>query len=370
MTKRITLEDAGDNIHGGMMRANTPSASQGSWIKIFEVARLFLLKRCVIAGITVSVMLLTAGYMLLKPSLYESKATILPSGTTDRMAELKSLAGLGGLTATDENSSELFPSIIRSHLVMDAALNRTYVWSAGDRTYSMKPAEYFDTDDPDELRAELAAITNIHRDRKTGVITVRMRTEYPQLSQQMLHTCLTGLEDFNLTKRRSQGKVNAAYLARQLEDKKTKLQEAETRLEQFRRVNRDWAVTSDPEILTELARMQRDVEIRSRTYLFLNQEYEVAKLDAQKDIPIVRILDQPSLPTKKVAPKRALTVAVATVMAFILSLMVVIIGEVFRRMKDGPEQDSYRAFRSDFSHTFPRANRVLARLEREEAAAT
>ena len=370
MRKRITLEEAGDHIQGGMMRANTPSASQGSWIKIFDVARLFLLKRYFVIGVTASVMLLAAGYMLLKPNLYESSATVLPSGTIDRMAELKSLAGLGGLTATDENSSELFPSIIRSHLVKDAVLNRTYTWSAGDRTHTVRPAEYFDTDNPDELRAELAGITNIHRDKKTGVITVRVRTEYPQLSQQMLQACLTELEDFNLNKRRSQGKVNAVYLARQLDKKMAELQKAEVLLQQFQRVNRDWAITSDPEILTELTRMQRDVEIRSKTYLFLTQEYEVAKLDAQKDIPIVRILDQPSLPTKKVAPKRALTVAVATVMAFIFSVMAVIIGEVFRRVKDGPEQDSYRAFRSDFSRTFPRANRVLARLDREEAAAT
>jgi len=370
VSKRITLEDAGDHIQGGMMRANTPSASQGSWIKIFDVARLFLLKRYFVLGITASVMLATAGWMLLKPNLYESTATILPSGATDRLADLKSLAGLGGLTATDENSSELFPSIISSHLVMDAVLNRTYIWSAGDRTYTARPAEYFDTDDPDELRVELARAMNVHRDKKTGVITVQVRTEYPQLSQQMLQACLTGLEDFNLNKRRSQGKVNAAYLARQLAEKKAELQEAEIQLQQFQKVNRDWAVTSDPEILTELARMQRDVEIKSKTYLFLTQEYEVAKLDAQKDIPIVRILDQPGLPTKKVAPKRALTVAVATVMAFIASVMAVMVGEIFRRMKDGPEQESYRAFRSDFSRTFPRANRVLARLEREEAAAT
>jgi hypothetical protein len=52
-------------------------------------------------------------------------------------------------------------------------------------------------------------------------------------------------------------------------------------------------------------------------------------------------------------------------MAFLVSLCAVTGWEVLRRMKAGSEKDSYRAFRSELSESFPGINRLLGRIERE-----
>jgi len=85
----------------------------------------------------------------------------------------------------------------------------------------------------------------------------------------------------------------------------------------------------------------------------------VAKLDAQKDVPIVRILDAPSLPTVKSGPKRASMIVIITVMAFFTIFLIVVIMEAVRRQKNSIWQDSYMACREDFSRAFPRTSRLI-----------
>ena len=68
-----------------------------------------------------------------------------------------------------------------------------------------------------------------------------------------------------------------------------------------------------------LGRHKRNIEINSQTYLLLREQYEMARLTAQKDVPIVRILDMPSLPTLKSSPRRTIIIILSGMVAFILS---------------------------------------------------
>jgi len=129
---------------------------------------------------------------------------------------------------------------------------------------------------------------------------------------------------------------------------------------------RDWAVSSDPAITKMLSRQQRDIEVKSKTYLFLRQEYEIAKLDAQKDVPIVRILDQPSLPTEKSSPHRTLIMAVCGVLSLFATLFFIVVLEALKKRSAGPDRESYQALTKDLQRTFPRVTRLVTRRAREE----
>jgi uncharacterized protein involved in exopolysaccharide biosynthesis len=258
----------------------------------------------------------TAAVTLILPNKYRSSASILPSGDVDQFSDIKSLVGLGAPSAASQNSSMLFPVILESKTVRDAVANKTYTYSEDGVRQTVRLQDYLGATNPDRLRMKLARITFVSQDKKTGVISIETETKSPALSQAILQTYLDELESFNMHKRRSQAHENAVYLERQMTEKEAVLHAAEDSLEQFQKVNRGWMGTSDPELGKIVSRMQRDVDILSQAYLYLRQQYEVALFEAQKDVPIVRILDNPSLPTMKSGPRRLLIIFTAAVAAF------------------------------------------------------
>ncbi len=332
-------------------------------INIFELGRLLVSRRRFIVGMTVSIMIITAVYLFLQPNLYTSTAVILPSGNTTNLSALENLVGLSGdMGNYDENSSSMYPVILNSNLVVDSIANSLYAFRDGGRTYAMTLSDYFGIDNPDRLRRAVRNVTAIKADQRTGEIYVGVETAYPELSRAVVTGYLNRLEDFNLHKRRSQAGDNEKYLARQLVTARAEMQKAEDNLESFQKANLDWALSGSPEILKELGRLQREVDVKSATYAMLAREHEMAKLDVQKDIPIVRLLDPPSLPTMKSGPFRRNIILFSGVVAFMLAVMMVFVRHFMRQLTSGPEKDQYDSLRDDVVRSFPRTHRIVNRV--------
>ncbi|MFH1373067.1 MAG: Wzz/FepE/Etk N-terminal domain-containing protein [bacterium] len=369
MTRRFNGSDRGYNNNPVRQSSNSESSPETE-IDLFVLTGLLVRRKKWIAAISGAVVVVACGIMLLMPNMYTSSAVILPSGGADKMFQLKDLAGLGSLTTRDENSSELFPVILQSRSIHDAVLKHEYSFTHRSEPMKLTLAEYFKQDNPDRLHRALAAITSVALDKKTGVIGISVETKYPEFSQQVLNRYLAELETFNLHKRRSQARDNARYLDRQFKAIEQELALSEDSMEQFQLVNRDWTGSTSPEILKQLARFERDIALKSKTYLFLRQEYEVAKLDAQKDVPIVRVLDSPSLPVQKSGPRRLMTVVISGMVALFLSVFSIIALEGLKKRGSGPDRQSYHELTSDLRREFPRVARLVTRRSGEEAVPT
>ncbi|MCP4704393.1 MAG: hypothetical protein GY865_07265, partial [candidate division Zixibacteria bacterium] len=171
----------------------------------------------------------------------------------------------------------------------------------------------------------------------------------------------------NLNIRRSNAKESELYLERELNDRAEILAESEKALEEFQKVNRDWYVSNDPEILMNLARHKRNIEINSQTYLLLREQYEMARLTVQKDVPIVRILDQPSLPTLKSSPRRSLIIILSGMATFILVFGFIVISNAFKKASDQTTQESFKTIGEDIAKAFPVVNRLLIKRKNKTA---
>jgi uncharacterized protein involved in exopolysaccharide biosynthesis len=339
-------------------------------INLFELAGLFLRKKKWILGTAVMFMLLIGIVVFLTPNRYTSVAKILPSGKTDQIAELKDLAGLRGFSSSDENSSELYPIILTSRQIGQTLVERSIDFRHGSARMSLTLEEYFKKGDRDYLLAQLAKITSVSMDKKMGVIDIAVETKYPGLSQAILTGYIDELENYNIHKRKSQAKQAALYLKTQLRDVEKELKACEDKLEQFQNKNRGWASSANPDIIKLLSRFRRDIEIQSTTYLTLRQEYELAKLNAQKDIPIVRVLDLPSLPSVKSGPRRLGTIIIAGLTGFVLSFIVIVFIDAIGKAGHGPDRKSYQALRNDLSKELASVNRILGRSHRNQTVET
>ncbi len=326
---------------------------------MFRLVNSLIRRRKLIIIFVISIMSLVTVILVLTPNRYQSTASILPSGEVDKYAELRMIAGFGGSATSDENSSELFPVILQSRLIKDAVLSKSYAFMANNQDTLLPLQEYLGSTNPDILYDLLDAVTTVTTNSKTGVITLSAETIYPLLSQQIVRQYLIELENYNLHKRKTNAGENARYLENQLEIVKTELEAAEDSLESYQSVNRDWITGSDPEILKTVGRLKREITIKSGTYSFLQEQYEAAKLDARKDVPIVQILDNPSLPRLKSGPRRILSIFLSGVAAFFAMIMIIVMHDAIRRRLTEKNAESLLTFRRDVADAFPRSMRTL-----------
>jgi uncharacterized protein involved in exopolysaccharide biosynthesis len=317
-------------------------------------------KKWIISTVS-AVMVAAVLIVLLIPNKYISSASILPSGNVDNMAALKDLTGFGNTIIKDENSSDLYPVILRSRLILDAVLNETYAFTHNSKALSLTLDKYFKTENADKLRAALTGITAVATDKKKGVIYISVETRYPGLSLAIVASYLAELENYNRHYRKSQAKENADYLARQLSEAENELKQAEDKLAGFQNANRDWYRSNHPDIVNTLARLQLEVEIKSKKYAYLSQEYEAAMFEAQKDMPIVRLLDPPSLPKVKSSPRRLFSVILAGIVSFFGSIFAVLLAEAFNNKRQGSDRTSYDEFIEELQD-IPVINRIVHKL--------
>jgi uncharacterized protein involved in exopolysaccharide biosynthesis len=332
-------------------------------IDLAAMFKLLLKRRRLIFGVVGTIGLLTAVIMLMTPNQYKSEATILPSGKSDNFSALRAMAGMaGGLDFGDDNSSTLFPVILRSNLVVDAVLAQEYAFTFDGEPLRFTLAEYIGKDKPEMARRALLGMTSVSTSTRTGEISLAVETEYPELSQAVVGEFLAQLESYNLHSRRSEATERVRYLARELSDRENALRASEDSLATYQNRNRNWAGTSSAMLLRDLARLKRDTEARMQTYAYLMQEYEIAKLDAQKDVPVVRILDQASLPTVKSGPQRTFTVLGASAVAFMLIVIVIFGVDLAQQVRRQTSKEAQDELKGMVAESFPRARRLYERV--------
>ena len=89
-----------------------------------------------------------------------------------------------------------------------------------------------------------------------------------------------------------------------------------------------------PELGLEYLRRYRELQIQNKMLEFLLPLYEQAKIDEQKDMPVVLSLDKATPPERKKRPPRMLIVLVFTLLAAMASVTWVFVREIYEREKE------------------------------------
>lgn len=82
-----------------------------------------------------------------------------------------------------------------------------------------------------------------------------------------------------------------------------------------------------PDLIVKYYRLFRDVEIQSKILQFTLPMFEQAKLDEQKSIPTVLVIDKASIPQLKYGPKKAFIIIGACFLIFFISILLIFRGE-------------------------------------------
>ncbi len=263
--------------------------------------------------IVVASLAVTLAYCLIIPNKYTSEATILPTGGSDELSELKDLAGgsladlgLGSLMQSHENSSTIFPKVLTSRLLSEQVLQHRFEFNHEGKSKSLSLSEYLNADNTDLALRELNKIVKVDLDRRTGFISLAVTTEYPALSSLVVKDYLKLLNDYNVNHRQSKAAETEKFISRRVTEASAELTQAENNLEKFSDQNLNYRTSNDPELQKELSQLEREVTVKETIYLTLVKKHEMAKLEAAKDVPIVQVLDNGFVPQIKSSPRRSL----------------------------------------------------------------
>jgi capsular polysaccharide transport system permease protein len=104
-----------------------------------------------------------------------------------------------------------------------------------------------------------------------------------------------------------------------------------------------------PGLGSRYADLYREAKIQEAVYAFVTQQFELAKIQEAKELPIVRVMDAGVAPEKRSSPVRSLIVGGAVLGALILACLWVV-GK--HRWEQVPAGDSYRLLAADVAGEF------------------
>lgn len=298
------------------------SVNEENAIDIFELLGAVWVKRKLIILIIGISTLMSIGISLILQESFLATTVILPETDKSKLSSLGGLSDLASLAGVnvggDGSLVKLYPTILKSEAVLKNVINNKYQTREFSKLVNL--IEYWEIDaKTPELQYEIALKylreeLQVSMDNKTSVITMTISMPEPQFAADILNRVASELDQFIRNKRTTGAGEQRKFVEGRLIEVKQDLTNSENSLKEFREKNRQ---VLSPQLLLEQERLIRDVQINATIYTELRKQFEIAKIEEVKNVPVINIMDPARAPAKRDEPKR--TVIVLTV--FFLSIL-------------------------------------------------
>ena len=282
-------------------------------IDLFDYIEVLVKRRWLIFfGVLVCV--LTAFiYTLMLEQTYKAEATVLPAEQRDYLAHL-----LGSAETMSRKSFYL--DILKSVPVGKAVLEKVYTYSIDGESRTENLMEYFQAKTIGGALRVLENIVAFKETRTTGVITLSATTRCPELSAAIANEYVEQLRIYNTERRKSQTGAQLEFIEKRLAEIKGELEKAEEHLIEFKKRNKGIAGLGNemssffsPQLSMELSRLQREVNVKSDLFATLMRQYELSRIEAKKEIPVIEVLNYAEPPEHPVGRGRRVSLLISFV---------------------------------------------------------
>lgn len=282
-------------------------------INLLDLLLTLLKHKRMIILVTILVGSIAAGVSMTLKNIYRAEVVLVPVGESSKggigaalgdLGGLASLAGvsLGGGGNTEQNlavlnSREFLWKFVQDKNLMPILFDEAWdtarkAWKETDP--AKQPSQW------DAHRA-LTAILQVQTDKKTSVTTVAIEWKDKKQAAEWANDLVARLNQYLGEQAIARSEVNLEYLNQELKN---------TQVEEFRKT------------LFDLIAQEQKKAMLAKT---------------QKDFAF-RVIDHASEPDKKIKPKRALIVLLATLVGFFVAVIVAFVLEAVTRAKRQPEQ--------------------------------
>jgi Uncharacterized protein involved in exopolysaccharide biosynthesis len=156
------------------------------------------------------------------------------------------------------------------------------------------------------------------QDKKTGIISLITQFEDTKLSYDLNVAMFEELNNTLLHKMRFKAAENRKFIEGRLEEVKNDLKKSEEILLRFQQQNRSG---NDPSIKLQESRLIRDVTINTELALQIQKQYELAKIEEARDMPLLDVIESPRRALIHFKPRPEIILAISFVGGIILGLL-------------------------------------------------
>jgi uncharacterized protein involved in exopolysaccharide biosynthesis len=226
---------------------------------------------------------------------------------------------------------KLYPTIIKSEAVLKDVIYAKY--KTEEHRDSVNLIQYWELKEKKPGGAYEDALTalrnglDVSMDLKTSILTMSLETKEPRLSADIVNNVLDGLDKFILTKRTTSASEQRKFIEGRLVEVKKDLTNSEDALKDFRERN---SQVRSPQLLLEQGRLERDLQINNTLFIELKKQYELAKIEEVKNMPVINVLDRARAAVYKDRPRRSVIVIV-TFMLVIAGVVTYLIVQKYHR---------------------------------------
>lgn len=284
-----------------------------------------IVRHRVLAVAMVGVCTTAAGLNTLRhDKYYVATATIFPAASASPMAAL-GLGGIanlvGGLGGAGGGSSQfpIYENVVHSEHLLTQLVDTPV---PGARTL----LEHLKIEEDDRALQRIIAMSVVRdniaydTDKKTGLVLISYTDRDPAVAAAVANRVLQLLNEFDVSTSTGQARERRQFVEARLEEAHRSLQQAEQRFEVFSQEN--LRIGRAPDLLLEQARLEREVTIEQEVYLALRKEAEMARIDEQRALPAVNVLDQATPPPVPAGPSLVRSVVFGFALGTVLVVVV------------------------------------------------
>jgi uncharacterized protein involved in exopolysaccharide biosynthesis len=270
-------------------------------ISLWEVLAVLIRRRGWIVASVLVVAALAGTYAFIRAETFTTAASFRPQGTEATQSQLMSLASqfgvnVGGLG--EELSPAFYAELLTSRGILMRVVTPAYEVEGVGKTTLPDLLEI--EEDTEALRLEAAVewlrdnALEVETGRETGVVTLRVQTQWPDLSATIAERLLDEVSRFNMDTRQSQAAAERKFIEERVDSAQASLREAESELQAFLQANRQFQ--DSPDLMFQHDRLQRTVQLRQQVFTTLVQSFEQARISEVRDTPVITVLQAPFLP--------------------------------------------------------------------------
>jgi uncharacterized protein involved in exopolysaccharide biosynthesis len=352
---------------------NLPPSAEPEVVSLLSIVNLVLRNRYLIAGTVFFVTALVLLIVLLWPRKYTAESSFMLQSRPNLPANLAGLASQFGLalpTGEANQSPAFYAELLQSREILSAVVDSPITLHEGVAVRKVPLAEWFKVHGATAALQREKTIKKLKKavdasvSARTGVVTLRVRTRNPELSERISERMLSWLNDFNLEKRQSQASAERRFTEARVEEARQQLREAEDRLLVFTQRNRD--TRSSPLFSLEQDRLSREVSMRQQVYTSLVQAYDRAKIEEVRDTPVITVLQAPEQPVRADPLDLLIKMSLTIIVALIVGIWLAMGREALlpRRAIHAAPQTEFAVLRAAVGDDLRHPRRTLGRLLR------
>lgn len=154
---------------------------------------------------------------------------------------------------------------------------------------------------------------NATYDARTDVVRLSLLAPTPSLAAQLANDLATRLNERLVRNATERARRQKAFIEERLGQVKSALDSAEVALREFREENR--AIQDSPNLRLQEGRLLRDVLHDEQVYATLLAQYELARIEEVKNLPVIDVLDEATAPHRRAKPRRTFRLAAGLALA-------------------------------------------------------